>query len=1156
MNLQWHIPAVVLLWWVANGITSIASKSMMVVRGNEASSGASFSSAFEDLRWLELTTLQHLFGAIASVILLKALKGKSAAVWPQSDSPKTTIYIAGLANVVGNLATNAAYSLVSSSATQVIKAYEPIFTFFLSLCLYKHYGDLTVTTLLSIVTMSTGACIFLSLDTSFNVWGLLAATSSNMGFATRNIFLKKLAWDSPVQKYAVISICSTVLLLPAILLKSAIVSVYSPLFTHSQESIISAVSHFTYNTASITILQDITPLTHAILNLSKRVFVIVANLIYFHIPVSTNLLLGLLIFFVGLTLYNLRKRHSVKQITAVVAFFAIVFCVGLQGRRIFYSQDSVNQQPMRSESISTAWIYDRPLTADILTNIERLVTIDASIEVHVYCGTSQCVRAVMERKHPSITSEFLVINNLVKDTPLEEWLTRHPLYKVLAGPEFEDHLQRVVQLGILWKYGGIYFDPRIKVTRENQILTDPTCHNGWISDHNHSNGDFDISCFPKHHPFIKLLVAQFSDHYPKQVPKRSKQTPEFVFDFKNVLNATISNFCNINTVLCPNSVAIPYEKQNQIESLSERHHFGTLSYELRAKKTRGGNLGDSIQSFSGVQFLPFIDNLLERDEMNRLKEKNPVTSFFNAWYGDIDADWPPPGNIDPIMTSIHIHENVENKWTRSVGYLKQHEPIGCRDLSTMEFLRSIDVKSYFSGCMTLMLKNPRLTKPRTNTIYVVDVKNKEYMDLFPPEIVKESSSLTHGHPEWAASNLKLFSAAYNLLEAYASAKLVITQRIHCALPCVALGTPVIFIQSPKLPGGEGSETQSSPRTHGLTPLFHTVDLYKMSLTEAKKWLSEFDWNNPPPNPNVQMLMRLRATFWNTIRQNQALYDAAYKFGMIPILPPPVKASAQVPHQLLFHLIFTESTLKWYHWRTVESIFYHHPFAEVVIHSNTLDQSEFNVLTEASYSINVQSYSITDMLKDSANEELTSKLSSAISRSNWQRHQIDLLRLLMLYKWGGIYMDNDVVVVNPLYSLRNILAWEDVNNQSLSGAFMAFERGSRFLSDCLVAFANHYSGSDLSTNGSDLLTNVWKERNNDAEVVAMPSALFYMFSKRDIKTECFSTSSLFDAKMKILKDKAYTVRVNPGDKEIDSKLTNGTICKHILNSFCVLCNKLY
>ena len=182
-----------------------------------------------------------------------------------------------------------------------------------------------------------------------------------------------------------------------------------------------------------------------------------------------------------------------------------------------------------------------------------MVTIDASIKVHVYCGTSQCVRAVVERKHPSITSEFLVINNLVKDTPLEEWLTRHPLYKVLAGPEFEDHLQRVVQLGILWKYGGIYFDPRIRVTGENQIFNDTTCNNCWI------NGDFDISCFPKHHPFMKGLVAQFADDYPKHVPKKSSKNLKFTFDFKSILKSTLSDYCSFNTVLCPNSVALQNE---------------------------------------------------------------------------------------------------------------------------------------------------------------------------------------------------------------------------------------------------------------------------------------------------------------------------------------------------------------------------------------------------------------------------------------------------------------------------------------------------------------------------------------------------------------------------------------------------------------------
>jgi exopolysaccharide biosynthesis predicted pyruvyltransferase EpsI len=38
-----------------------------------------------------------------------------------------------------------------------------------------------------------------------------------------------------------------------------------------------------------------------------------------------------------------------------------------------------------------------------------------------------------------------------------------------------------------------------------------------------------------------------------------------------------------------------------------------------------------------------------------------------------------------------------------------------------------------------------------------------------------------------------FQKAEALLEKYAQAKLVITSRLHCALPCIALGTPIIFI---------------------------------------------------------------------------------------------------------------------------------------------------------------------------------------------------------------------------------------------------------------------------------------------------------------------------------------------------------------------------
>ena len=82
------------------------------------------------------------------------------------------------------------------------------------------------------------------------------------------------------------------------------------------------------------------------------------------------------------------------------------------------------------------------------------------------------------------------------------------------------------------------------------------------------------------------------------------------------------------------------------------------------------------------------------------------------------------------------------------------------------------------------------------------------------------------------NSLERFSAAYELIEKYASAKLVITQRIHCALPCVGMGIPVIIINSHWLPGGGGSKKKASERVSGLLPLFHTLDLYTLSIKKA------------------------------------------------------------------------------------------------------------------------------------------------------------------------------------------------------------------------------------------------------------------------------------------------------------------------------------
>jgi hypothetical protein len=273
-------------------------------------------------------------------------------------------------------------------------------------------------------------------------------------------------------------------------------------------------------------------------------------------------------------------------------------------------------------------------------------------------------------------------------------------------------------------------------------------------------------------------------------------------------------------------------------------------------------------------------------------------------------------------------------------------------------------------------------------------------------------------------------------------------------------------------------------------------------------------------------------------------------------------------KITFYLVFTTKPggkrgwggFNWRHWRCVESIFYHHPAAEVNIYSNTLPDNTFNVLTDAGYSIKVQRYNLEDMLNGSPAQGFTKKLGKAVNGEHWYSHESDLLRLLLLYNHGGIYMDTDVIVVRPVDTLgSNILGWEEVKRK-LNGAFLKFERNNKFLKASLEDYAERYSGSSWGGNGPSLLSRVYNHNNWSHGVVSpVNQKWFYMIYWKDMLQQCFKDTAgeTFLANMKTLQKEAYVVHINSKmtwSEGMGRNLKKGTICHHLLNSYCVLCDQ--
>lgn len=155
--------------------------------------------------------------------------------------------------------------------------------------------------------------------------------------------------------------------------------------------------------------------------------------------------------------------------------------------------------------------------------------------------------------------------------------------------------------------------------------------------------------------------------------------------------------------------------------------------------------------------------------------------------------------------------------------------IGCRDISTLEFCQTYKLTSYFTRCLTLTLDTRKQDK-KYHKVFFVDIPTK-LLRYFPSSLLDSAEYITHDIPD--AYHEQAHKIAQNLLHRYKNeAKLVITTRLHCASPCVAMGIPVVLMSdNPK----EQHTRFSALR--GILPIYSIEDLKQGNIDFAPKSLN-------------------------------------------------------------------------------------------------------------------------------------------------------------------------------------------------------------------------------------------------------------------------------------------------------------------------------
>lgn len=106
-----------------------------------------------------------------------------------------------------------------------------------------------------------------------------------------------------------------------------------------------------------------------------------------------------------------------------------------------------------------------------------------------------------------------------------------------------------------------------------------------------------------------------------------------------------------------------------------------------------------------------------------------------------------------------------------------------------------------------------------------------------------------------------------------------------------------------------------------------------------------------------------------------------------------------------------------HWaernvRGVESIFYHHPNASLFIYSNKLPASAVAPIAARGFDVRIVSYDLQKLLEGTPALPWLRQLERWEKGPYFYTHVTDVIRLALLFREGGVYVDTDVIIVRP------------------------------------------------------------------------------------------------------------------------------------------------
>lgn len=263
------------------------------------------------------------------------------------------------------------------------------------------------------------------------------------------------------------------------------------------------------------------------------------------------------------------------------------------------------------------------------------------------------------------------------------------------------------------------------------------------------------------------------------------------------------------------------------------------------------NLGDDLVTLAALEQLPRVDHVLDVNALDApvpgLSGDDRLVTLATGLFLRSSAHWPPDEHI--ALACIGVHLSSEDAWGlplatldgAGLDALAACAPISARDVRTAKRLAQLDIPHQLTGSLVLTLDHPPC--PRSG---VVCCDAPEEVVTALQALRRDVTVTTHAMPDPSPDFSVRMENARAMLHRYAGAEMVFTRRLHCAMACLALGTPVLLLYHP--------EYEDVSRFAPMDAMFRKQPVEEF-LQEVHLHGMPSPWRNPADVGAIQRILR-------------------------------------------------------------------------------------------------------------------------------------------------------------------------------------------------------------------------------------------------------------------------------------------------------------